>query len=517
MKIRNVIIFVLVALLISLASASALSTNYEEEFRGMELEELLKVSDSLQKVINEKRIGNAVLIIDPAESTLAVGKTLKIAVSSDAREVNAKTNISFESSDENVATIKNGQISGVGPGRATIKATAVFEDGATLSAACEVTVVVPVTAIKAPQKATTFVNGQLNLRELVSIVPENASNQELIFSVDDKSVATVDEEGIIKGIKGGTVTVTISSAQKDPVPKAITVKVSVDEAVSDIKLNTTSFNVGKTKTYQLKAEVGPESATNKAVEWKTQDSSIATVSPTGVVTGKGTGTTIITCVAKDGSGASASAEVTVITSVNAIKFVGAGNGKEINLIEGKGIKAAILVSPTDATDKNVTWSSSNTGVATVDNKGNIKANSPGSCVISATATDGSGKAASIKVYVDPKNPIEVRQIHWQTIWGMKNGKMGVYGTSSCTHRKVKSFTCRIECTSYFGGTATDQITYRGSTIGPGQSKRGKLSSTSVSGFTTAATVKVTVISVTFADGTVYQIPSEDQETTFFSM
>lgn len=308
-------------------------------------------------------------------------------------------------------------------------------------------------------------------------------------------------------------TVTISSAQEDPSVKSAVVKISVDEAVSEITLNKSTFEVAKGKSETLVATVGPDSATNRAVEWKSDNPNVATVSNTGAVSGKSTGTTTITCTAKDGSGVTATATVTVVQAVAAVKF----NLKEVEMMNGESASIGVDVSPKDATNKKLRWSSSNSSIAEVSDTGRVTGNKAGTCTITASATDGSGKSASITVYVEPKCPVIVESIHWQTTWGIKNGKMGVYGTNLCNHRKIKNFKCKIECTSWLGGSTTDYVTYSGSMISPGKKGRGKLSRSSVSGFSTASSIKVTVVSVTFADGTVYEIPSDEQQPTYFSM
>ena len=511
---RRAFVCVLVSLVMLFCMAvPASAEQYEEAFQEMTVEELQALSETISRIINEKKIGSAVLIADPAETTVAVGKTVKLAVTSDEREVTPKTQISYTSSDESVAKVNKGVVTGVAEGTAEIRISALFEDGATLETTCTVHVYVPVTALKAPPKATAFIDGEMNLAELVTITPENATEKKIIYEVDDESIVSVDENGTLKGHKGGNATVTISSAQENPAVKPAVVKVSVDEAVSSIKLDSEETRVAKGQTCTLKATVGPESATNKDVEWISSNPKIASVSAAGIVSGKATGNVVITCKAKDGSGVETSAKVTVYTSVTAVKIP----GKYIEMMKDETTSVSCEVAPKDASNKKMKWTSSRSSVASVDDNGRISAKGTGTCTITATAADGSGKSASIDVYVEPKNPVEVNSIHWQTTWGMKNGKMGVYGTNLCNHRRIKDFTCKVECTSWYGGSTTDYVTYSGSMIAPGKQGRGRLSSFSVSGFSTAASIKITVVSVIFDDGTEYYIPSSEQRTTYFSM
>ena len=499
-------------LLVMSLTFTAFGESYEEQFNNMELSELEAISETLSRIINEKRIGNAILIVDPAEATVATAKSVKLAVTSDEREITSKTILSYESSDENVAKVNKGVVTGVGEGTAVIKISAQFEDGAVLETSCTINVFVPVTALKAQQKAIAFVGGELNLAETVSIVPENATEKKLIYSIDDETIATIDENGILKGIKGGTAKVTVESAQPEPAVKKIQIAVSVDEAVGTIELDATNFRLGKGKTQKLVATVGPESATNKAVEWASEDPAIAVVSNSGVVTGKSNGTTRILCTAKDGSGVVASAEVTVITSVSSLKM----DKKIIVLMKDQSSTIGYKILPEDATDKTLKWSSSNPGDLSVKN-GQLTAKNPGKYTITATSASDSNITASITVYVEPKNPVYVDYVSWQTNWGQKNGKMGINVVNQCNYHKIKSITVKVECSSWYGGPVTEYVTYSGLSIEPGKEGKTRLSSGSVGGFSTAITVKITPVSVTFEDGTEYSIPSSVQYTSEFNM
>ena len=505
------IFLAVLVLAIGCAAAESL-TDYENAFQDMSLEELVPIQESLNRIINEKRIEGAVLLIDPAEGRVATGRTLKLTVSSDGREISNKTKITYESSDETIAKVSNGTITGVSEGKAVIKVSAVFEDEAVLEASAEIEVYVPVTALRAQQTATVFAGDQLDLNELVTVSPENATEKRVVFEVDDPEAAEVDANGGLKGLKGGKVTVTVTSAEETDQPKTAKITVNVNQAVSAITLSDSSFQVGKGKSYTLEATIGPEDATDKSLTWTSEDPTIASVSNTGVVSGKKGGKTKITCTAKDGSGVTATADVTVITAVNSISF----QKKAVAIIKGHTKRCEVTINPSDASNKSLKWYSSNTAVATVSDNGTITGKAKGSCTITADAQDGSGVNASITVYVEPDVPVTVESIHWQTTWGVKNGKMGVYGTNHCGYRKVKSFDYTVECSSWYGNGATSYQTYSGPTIAPGKQARGKLSRSTVSGFSSADRVSITVTSVTFDDGETYNIPTALQETVSFA-
>ena len=93
--------------------------------------------------------------------------------------------------------------------------------------------------------------------------------------------------------------------------------------------------------------------------------------------------------------------------------------------------------------------------------------------------------------------------------------MGVGADNLCSFLSIKSFTYNIKCSTW-ADTVNDRETYSGPTIKPGQYQKSKLSKDSVSGFSRATTVDITVTSVTFSDGYTYSIPASEQETVSFS-
>ena len=147
-------------------------------------------------------------------------------------------------------------------------------------------------------------------------------------------------------------------------------------------------------TFTLTATINPADATNKAVNWKSSNTSVATVDANGKVTAKGNGSATIT-VTTDDQGKTATCEITVAQWVTRITL----DKTTLALNEGQAVTLSPTISPSNANDKSVTWSSSNTDVATVDQSGKVTAVSKGSATIKATANDGSGVYGSCSVAV----------------------------------------------------------------------------------------------------------------------
>ncbi len=513
MKNKFIILFTFVFMFGILGVASAeVNTDYETMFKNMELEDLLSVSETLSQVINEKRLENASLQIDSAGGSVAVGQTLPIILLPEGREITETSQISYASSDESIATIQNGIVTGVNNGTANIIATVVFEDEAVLEASAAIEVFTPIKTITAPATYSSLVNKEINLKDIITLTPSEASYDHLVFSVDDTSIATVNENGVLKGLKGGAIVLTVTS-NENPSPKSAKVKISIDEPVASITLDNPEFNLGKSKTITLTATVGPESASNKTLTWSSDDESVASVSKQGVVTGKKSGTATITCTANDGSGISASSKVSVITAVSSIKF----DKKNLDLFEKQSDTLSLTILPADATDPGITWESSDTSIVTVDDNGTVTGNKTGKATITATSTDGSNKSASISIIVEPQIPAAPTSLFWQTEWGEVNGRMGIEVENLCKSKKITYVKYKIRCQSAYTMDISEDSDACTINISPGQIKRGKLSKNAISGFSRAGRVEITITSVTFSDGTVYDIPEKIQESYTFTL
>ena len=237
-------------------------------------------------------------------------------------------------------------------GEATITVTT--EDGGK-TATCKVTVSdteIKVTGVTLNKTALTL-NIGANETLTATVAPADATNKKVTWKSSDAAVATVDANGKVTGVKAGEATITVTTEDGG---KTATCKVTVQpKLVSEITLAALAIYVGESK-----ATVKPDDATNKALTWTSSDETVATVDATGKVTGKKIGEATITATAQDGSGVSGSCTVTVLSAVKTVTVTPA------NLTLGKN-KSYTLTATVDAqpgTDTGVTWTSSDTTIAT---------------------------------------------------------------------------------------------------------------------------------------------------------
>jgi len=163
-----------------------------------------------------------------------------------------------------------------------------------------------------------------------------------------------------------------------------------------VSLNKTSLTLVEGNSEALTASVYPSNATTPTLKWTSSNTSVATVDSTGKITAKSlSGYAIITAAATDGSGKFA--ECYVITQARvAVTGITLNYGTELDLMLGDNTYLKATVLPSTATDTTVTWSSSNTSVATIDDTGLLKSVALGETTITATVD---GKSVTMKVTV----------------------------------------------------------------------------------------------------------------------
>ncbi len=284
------------------------------------------------------------------------------------------------------------------------------------------------------------VNGADKL--LATIEPENATNQKLIWTSSDESVVTVDEYGNVKALKAGTATVTVTTEDGN---YTATCEVTVskekakDVAVTSVRISgEKAVTVGS--TIRLTATVNPSNATNKSVTWSSSNSKVATVDRYGNVKGIKAGTATITAKATNGKTASykvtVKAKQTSSTKPKTVKVTSVKISGAKDLTVGQSLKLTATVSPSNASNKKVTWKSSNPSVATVDGNGNVKAVSGGTVTITVTTADGS-KTASVTITVKETYSYEWVEIKESSadqymLYIINSKKQHVSGTATLT-------------------------------------------------------------------------------------
>lgn len=249
----------------------------------------------------------------------------------------------------------------------------------------------------------------------VIIIPSTAKNVDLTWYSSNENVATVSQDGSIKGISQGSCTITVKTSNGNV--DTCLVKVTDDEqgpsTIEKITLDTTKLVLKKNAVYTLNYKTVPEKTSAKLL-WISSDSSVIKVED-GVITALSEGSATLTV--RSGN-ITESCYITVVTGdENTPDVIDDGktiqvdsvslNQQELSLLKGTNYTLIALVSPDNATDKSIVWESSNTKVATVDQNGNINAVSIGEAVIKATTKNGKTSQCTVTVINKKEEPEKV--------------------------------------------------------------------------------------------------------------
>ena len=215
-----------------------------------------------------------------------------------------------------------------------------------------------------------------------TVTPLDLADKSVTWKSSDTKIATVTSAGKVKGVRTGTAIITCTF-------NATGLSTTCYVTVGCVKLDQTEASVEKGKTVTLTATVYPSTLTDKSVTWTSSNTKVATVSSRGKVKGVRTGTAIITCTSV-ATGLSATCEVTVGSVML--------DQTEVAVNKGKTVTLKATVYPSTLEDKTVTWTSSNTKVATVSSKGKVKGVKTGTAIITC-ASNATGLSATCTVTV----------------------------------------------------------------------------------------------------------------------
>jgi uncharacterized protein YjdB len=240
---------------------------------------------------------------------------------------------------------------------------------------------------------------------LATIYPEAAAAGRWIgwFS-DNTGIATVDYTGLVKGISVGTTIVRITDESGKFYPAVCAVSVHEKNVpVTGIALNRTDATVSVNGSEDLNCTLVPTNASNKNVIWRSNDSSIATVDSNGRIVGISAGAVTVTVTSEDGNFTAACA---VTVQNEAIPVTGISLDKTALSIYIDDVEELTAeISPVNATDKSVSWSSSDASVVTVNENGTVTGVSAGTATVSATSEDGEFTAGCTVTVTDESGSV----------------------------------------------------------------------------------------------------------------
>ena len=325
--------------------------------------------------------------ISKTSANLHKGKTLTLKISR-----NYTTKIAWASTNPKVARVNGyGKVTAVGKGNCTIVAKS--DDGKTQK--CKIHVMIPVKTIKLNKTSMKLGAGKYETLKL-TVTPSNVDKRDFTWTSSNPKIATVNSSGRVKGISKGTCTIMV----KTPNGKKRTCRVTIYNIipVKSVKLNAASKTLNKWATYTLKATISPSNASNKTLKWYSSNTKVAKVNSAGKVTAVGPGKARIR--AKSNNGKIGSCLVTVkLVPVSGVRL----KLDRLFLKKDYKTKLSAVILPSYASDKSVTWSSSDESIVTVVN-GEVTGIEEGTAVITVTSSNGKKATCDVSV-VSPDTEI----------------------------------------------------------------------------------------------------------------
>lgn len=337
------------------------------------------------------------IIVDNDNYNLFVGESILLNAYVVPNNANDKS-LTYKSSDEMVAVVDgNGKISAINCGDAVI--TVMAHNGASKSIAVSVKdkdLEGPILEVlKTDIVLSIGMSHTLNIR----VVPDRDVN---VYS-DDPSVASVDGN-IITAIGNGTTTIHVTTELGDEV--LVNVQVNDSKPITNIVLDKNDITLVEGESIKINANIEPSDTTDSLdLGWMSNNNDVATVDESGMITAISQGSTTIIVSSVNG----VQSQITVNVTKRRIPISDIVVDKDdVELFIGDSIKINTSIIPNDTTDEIVlNWKSSDTGIATVDNDGNITAIHEGLVIITVSTIDGISH--DIKVLVK-ENSIPITDI-----------------------------------------------------------------------------------------------------------
>ena len=224
-----------------------------------------------------------------------------------------------------------------------------------------------------------------------TISPSNATNKKVKWETGNPNVATVDN-GVVTGKSIGEAVITVRTEDGG---KIATCRVKVvGVPVRSLTLDKTSLKLECGQTAGLSPTVNPSNASDKTLTWASSNKKVATVSKEGLVTAVGGGNATITVTSSNGKTAGCKVKVKEYKDIKRVYV----HPSRLILKAGKSRTLKAVILPTRARNKRVTWTSKNPKIATVSEKGKVKALKKGTTYITVKTADGK-KTKRIKVMV----------------------------------------------------------------------------------------------------------------------
>ncbi|MBD0401358.1 Ig-like domain-containing protein [Flammeovirga sp. EKP202] len=310
-----------------------------------------------------------------------------------------------------------------------------------------------------------------------SLLPTDVCPKVISWSSNNTNIATVNNNGVVTGTGVGTATI---SATADGITSTIDIVVESNYvAVTGVTLDPSEVSLFVNNSAQLTATVYPTNASNKNVTWTSSNPSVATVS-NGQVTAVTEGSAVIT-VTTVGETFTATTNVTVQEVGVEVPVTGVTVDKEnVTLDVNQSTTINAIIAPLDATNTNLTWSSTNTAIASVNN-GIVTGLAEGTTTVTVTTVDGGFAAKTVVTVngIDVGSDIVIEAEDFVATGGTFNDAFVPLGVNKVDNLGINYVNGEDWAEYTVSGNGTYEITYHISTPMSGAAIEAVLDGTSV--------------------------------------
>ncbi len=362
---------------------------------------LIMVTSSDNKEVEEpkKESTQEVLIIDTPSININVDEIQKInAYVSD----NTNAKLTYYSSNIKVATVDaSGTVKGIDNGTASIIVSYIGSNGVKLTKQCYVNVAggIEITSLALPKGELVILKGD-NYTLTPEVTPNEYDRSKLSYKVSNSNIISVNKEGVVTALSLGTAKVRVLA--EDNIYADISVRV-IDESGIPTKIYTMPESITTMNKITMKVDeekeivysVNPTDIDKSLIKFKSNDETIVTLNNSSLKAIKeGTTTVNLSTI----NGINTDIKVVVKPNIIEVKELKINSGTAVNINVNETSQILYDVLPEDATDRSVSFQSSNTSVATVNNNGLITGVSNGTAVIKVV-TNNNMKTKDITVTV----------------------------------------------------------------------------------------------------------------------